>query len=143
MKNRRLIILIVVGCIAVLSAIHGVVNFSRGARATSEPGAGITQTAPGNPTVTTTEGTGLAGTKYLSWGRNPFVAAEAGSRSEASGLSLSGIAWEVNRAQAVINGRIVGVGDEVAGNKVVEINQNSVVLNEGSNRLVLRLWRRQ
>ena len=143
MKNHKLIVLIAVGCIAVLSVIRGIVNFSKGAKATSEPGAVITQTAPRNPPLTTTEGTGLAGTKYLTWGRNPFVAAEAGSRSEAAGLSLSGIAWEANRAQAVINGRIVGVGDEVAGNKVVEINQNSVVLNEGSNRLVLRLWRKQ
>ena len=143
MKNHKLIVLIAVGCIAVLSVMRGVVNFSKGTKTTSDTSAGITQVAPKNLSARAPERTEMAGTKYLSWGRNPFVAAEAGSRSEASGLSLSGIAWEANKPQAVINGRIVGVGDEVAGNKVVEINQNSVVLNEGSNRFVLKLWRKQ
>ena len=143
MKNRRLIILVAVGCIAALSVIRGIMNFSKDTRSKPDASLGSAPTTSKNAPINLPEGTEMARTKYSSWGRNPFAAVEAGSRSEASGLSLSGIAWEANRPQAVINGRIVGVGDEVAGSRVVEINQDSVVLSDGSNRFVLKLWRKQ
>ena len=41
--------------------------------------------------------------------------------------------------KAIINGELVEVGDELDSARVLEINSNSVVLDQGRNRIVLKL----
>ena len=42
-----------------------------------------------------------------------------------------GIVWDEKTPKCVINNRIVGVGDEVAGKKVKEVRQDRVILSDG------------
>lgn len=56
-----------------------------------------------------------------------------------SPMLLSGILWDEKNPSAIINGRIVGIGDKVDGNTVVSIKQDSVILNDGISDFILRL----
>lgn len=77
-------------------------------------------------------------TAYKTWGRNPFVVTR-GLVSGVTGLQLGGIIYDAKECYALINDRIVRVGDEVNGNKVIEIKQDRVILNDGSKDFELRL----
>ena len=57
-------------------------------------------------------------------------------------LVLDGIAWDRKSPRAVVNDRIVAVGDEVGGSTVVEIRKDRVILNNGAADFELRLGRR-
>ena len=58
-----------------------------------------------------------------------------------SGKGLSGIIWDEQDPKAVVDGNIVGVGDRVGLNTVVEITQDRVILSDGSSEIELRLGR--
>lgn len=55
------------------------------------------------------------------------------SAPPATGISISGIAWQEERSlrRAVINGSLVGEGAEIAGARVVEIRENVVRFKQG------------
>ncbi|MFH1202138.1 MAG: hypothetical protein V1674_04530 [Candidatus Omnitrophota bacterium] len=76
-------------------------------------------------------------TKYTKWGRSPFVLQK--SRKFGFNLNLAGVLWDKDNPQAIINGRIVGKGDEIEGFKVIEITKDKVILSDGANRVELRL----
>lgn len=67
-------------------------------------------------------------TKFTSWGRNPFL--PKGSSSAAS--DLAGILWDEKSPKAIIGGIVVGIGDRVGGNTVVDIQKDRVILNDGA-----------
>lgn len=67
-------------------------------------------------------------TRFTSWGRNPF--AQKGSSSAAS--DLAGILWDDKSPKAIIGGIVVGKGDVVGGNTVVDIQRDRVILNDGA-----------
>ena len=71
----------------------------------------------------------------LDWTRDPF---SASTERNANGLSLSGILWDPRDAMAIINGRTVRVGDRFDGYQVLQIQQDRVVLSNGSETLQLR-----
>lgn len=54
-------------------------------------------------------------------------------------VDLEGIAWSESEPFALLNGQVVGVGEIVRAYKVTEIHQNSVHLEQGEDRIVLRL----
>ena len=54
-------------------------------------------------------------------------------------IALSGILWDVKDSKAVINGEIVGIGDEINKYSVVDIDRNSVVLNNGTKDIEISL----
>ena len=56
-----------------------------------------------------------------------------------SSLSLTGIISTDNGPAAVINNRIVRIGDKIGTNKVIQIKGDSVVLNDGSKDFELKL----
>ncbi|MBU1112431.1 MAG: general secretion pathway protein GspB [Candidatus Omnitrophica bacterium] len=56
-----------------------------------------------------------------------------------SGSSLQGIIWSKDSPKAVINGKIVGLGDRVGDNVVIEILSDRVVLSDGTVNFQLRL----
>ncbi|MBF0122346.1 MAG: hypothetical protein HQL21_02920 [Candidatus Omnitrophica bacterium] len=52
---------------------------------------------------------------------------------------LSGILWKGGQPNAIINGQVVGAGSVVMGLTVQEIKENTVVLADGTRKLVLTL----
>jgi len=79
-------------------------------------------------------------TEFVDWGRNPF----AGSQREdevgsVSNLRLFGIMVTDEGAQAFINESIVRVGDKITDKTVKRIEQNRVVLTDGTKDYVLEL----
>lgn len=43
-----------------------------------------------------------------------------------AGIDLEGIIWDENKPVAIINDKVVNVGDEISGAKVIKITQNEV-----------------
>lgn len=54
-------------------------------------------------------------------------------------VDLEGIAWSESEPFALLNGQVVGVGEFIRGYRVSEILQDQVVLEQGDDRVVLRL----
>ncbi len=79
-----------------------------------------------------------ARTEYKDYKRNPFLAASA-SQSQASGLQLGGIISDDKQLYALINDQIVHIGDTIDANKVVDIKENIVILNDGTKDIKLKL----
>ncbi len=76
--------------------------------------------------------------------RNPFEAIITQAPKpppSAATINLTGILWDKEKPMAIINGKIVKAGDRAAGCSVVEIKENSVVLNDGAKEFVLKLGR--
>lgn len=136
MRDKKIILLAVLAVAAVISLTYGLKSSSRGKEKTD------TGPSPENPEVIL-ELRDLAPLvrparkdEFASWGRNPFI--PRGSRGGASSVViLNGIAWDEKNPKAVINDRILGVGGEIAGYRVVEIKPASVVLSgeEGEREL--------
>jgi hypothetical protein len=73
-------------------------------------------------------------------GRDPF-SRQAGPAA-AKGPVLSGIVWDARDPAAIINGQVVRVGDDLespAGHKVLAIDKNRVILNDGERNIELML----
>ncbi|MFH1847571.1 MAG: hypothetical protein ABH869_08490 [Candidatus Omnitrophota bacterium] len=56
-------------------------------------------------------------------------------------LILSGIVWHTETPKAIINKQLLAIGDEIDGYIIVGINQEVVILNDGTKNFELRLWR--
>ena len=69
---------------------------------------------------------------FGTWGRNPFSLSDRGGAP-----ILNGIAWDEKAPRAVVSNRIVRVGDEVAGHRVVRIQPDRVVLSLQGECVVL------
>lgn len=75
---------------------------------------------------------------YKDWGRDPF--AVGSTAAELSGdLILTGILWEEGKPYCIINGKIVKVGHEIAGCKILKIEKDSVTVKVGDEIRVLRI----
>lgn len=78
--------------------------------------------------------------KDLNWGRDPFMFGTAKDYSEGeAGLVLNGIAWDEKTPSAIINNKVVKAGDEVAGNKVADIQKERVIVTKDGNSYELNL----
>lgn len=93
------------------------------------------------------------------WGRNPFlppasedeVEPAVGTMAEKPGtaqpektfaipeLRVSAITWTSGQARALINGRILGVGDVIEGMLIMEIEEAAVTLRGGGRTLTLEV----
>jgi len=77
---------------------------------------------------------------FKDWGRDPFTVGT--SAVELSGdLVLSGIIWDAKKPYCIINEKVVKVGDEISGYKVVEIKKDSVSVHAGDQIRVLKVGR--
>ncbi len=135
MKDRKLILLGVLSVLAVLSIAYGSSKAGRGVPPNANPGEALGTEIP----------LGLAALQrpekkshYSDWGRNPFLEKET-LVSKVVPLNLEGIAWDKENPKAVINARIVGVGEDIEGRKVVDIAQDRVIVNDGVKNEELRL----
>lgn len=70
------------------------------------------------------------------WGKDPFTYKPLAHMGD---LRLGGIVWDEEAPTAIIDGEIVGVGDVIGGNVVVEIQPDRVILNDGSEMVELTL----
>lgn len=80
-------------------------------------------------------------TEFIDWGRNPFAWAQREEKvGGVSNLTLFSIMWndEGGRA-AAINGSIVRVGDKIINKTIKRIEQNRVILTDGTKDYVLEL----
>jgi len=75
--------------------------------------------------------------QLLAWRRDPFTRGAA--LGELSGLELSGILWDPGAPLAVINGQMVGVGQDVDGYQVVDISPDRVSLTDGTQTFQLTI----
>ncbi|MBU2504439.1 MAG: hypothetical protein ABIK26_01500 [Candidatus Omnitrophota bacterium] len=144
-EKKKLIVLVVLGVAAVFSLIYGIITPST-SRRKSHLKPGDTRLKP--------EGsfTGEAGiakeilssirchrrSEYNSWGRNPFTLFSAPVK-RSIGFHLGGIIWDKQTPLAVINDDVVGIGDKVGTNTIVEIKQDIVILNDGIKDFELNL----
>jgi len=75
---------------------------------------------------------------YKDWGRDPFVITQAPA-ANSSALALGGIVYDEKDSYALINNQLLHIGDEVNGNRVVDIQQDTVILNDGNKNIELKL----
>ena len=138
MRNLRLTLLGLVSLAAVISIVQGIVRFShRGGGRASVP---LDHQASEVIGSTGSAKTQQAKSPFQEWGRNPFIFDES-MKEKVSGISLTGIAWDAKKPQAVVNGRIVEAGDKLAGYRVVAIKQTSIILDDGSENIEIKLGR--
>ena len=77
-------------------------------------------------------------TAFKNWGRDPFFAVRA-LESQSPGMQLVGIMYDEKETAALINDRIVHIGDHIEANTVVAIEKDRVVLNDGTHDFELKL----
>lgn len=142
MENKKLILLIGLGALAVLSLLYGILTPSKVKRElVSQPALSAKEAAKPLPLMAPAKR--LSGkSQYPSWGRNPFLPKEIQAPAVGK-LILVGIAWDQTSPRAVINDRIVEEGDQLAGMRVVEIKKDRVILHDGVTPVELRLGRRK
>lgn len=143
MKNKKVIVLIILGIGAVLSLIYGVTappKRNRGAYTKPGPAA-----APG--TVDSKEVYRPAEkiiptkrrakrTEFDSWGESPLIPKNG---KIAEGPALGGIMWNEKNPKAVIGDRMVSAGEKFGDYTVIKIEKNRVILNDGAEELFLKL----
>lgn len=129
MADKKKIILIVLSAVSLFVWIKGLGVFSKNKQAKN-------YSAP--PFLKNAQASQPRRTEYKDYKRNPFSAAPV-SKSEVSGLSLGGIISDDKELYALINDQIVHVGDTIGVNKVIDIKENMVILNDGTKEIELKL----
>lgn len=73
----------------------------------------------------------------LSWGRDPFVPLTGDGLGKPGNLKLTAIIYNANKPSAIVNNKIIFVGDSVDGQKVIDITKQYVILRgiSGSYKL--------
>jgi len=79
-------------------------------------------------------------TEFVDWGRNPFTFLQSEEEvGSISNLALLCIILNDKEAQAFINESIIRVGDTITDKTVKRIEQNRVILTDGTKDYVLEL----
>jgi hypothetical protein len=137
MQNKKLPLLIVVSIIAVFSLFYGIFTPSRTKRNLLTKDTGFQKTIVSEKGIIFLTRRAKR-SDYSYWGRNPFSISGAPIR-RFGGLTINGILWDKKNPLAIINERIVKIGDKIDGNTVVGIEQDRVILNDGSKDIELLL----
>jgi hypothetical protein len=134
-RNRKLGILAVLMTVAILVWVPGRKRITN-ASATISPAA-IDQTMPMAGTLPRKR------TEFADWGRDPFARPQRQNEQEKdnglSNLRLAAIIWSDEKPTAFVNDLVIHVGDRIADKTVKRIEQNSVILTDGTKDYVLRL----
>lgn len=59
------------------------------------------------------------------------------------GIKLKAIIWDRQRPLALINDKVVGIGDTIAGGKIVDIKENEVIFLTGKQKVTIKLRKRE
>ena len=84
----------------------------------------------------------IASIEATDWGRDPFSKRRAllGGGEFISDFKLEGILWDDKaKPTAIVNGKIVREGDKIDSAKIVQIQKDSVIINNGSKDYRLHL----
>ena len=144
MRDKKLALLIALGIIALFSLIYGIKTPSKYRRPSSSPSANSVPVASGASSLKSFVPLERHAKRSnaVDWGRNPFLLEKAEAQAFAN-VVLNGIAWDEKNPKAIINDRICELGEVVGGRKIVKIEQNRVVLNDGVENLELRLGQKK
>lgn len=78
--------------------------------------------------------------EFDDWGRDPFAWTQVNEQTDdTSDLRVLAIMEYGEKYQAMINKSIVEVGDKINDKTVKQIEQNRVILNDGTNDYILKL----
>ena len=139
MRNKKVAILIVLSIAAAASVIYGIVTPSSGRRRAAQPKEAVPsgeKKVEESVAPSRTRGHAVK-SKYKSWKRELFVPT-GGSVVSATPV-LRGILSSGENLKAMIDDVIVGKGDKVGDNTVVEVRKNSVILNDGTTDFEIKL----
>lgn len=138
MKNKRVIIAVILCIGAVISLIYGITAGPTKAqkRPSGEAVSNQDMVVSARRIVPTKRK--AAKTEFNSWGRNPFTLEKAPAEA-GGGLALNGILWDDKKPLAIINNDVIGIGGKVGENTIVDIKKDSVILKDGSGNFELRL----
>ncbi len=78
-------------------------------------------------------------TEFVDWGRNPFTFPQREEVGSISNLTLFSIILSDEEALALINESVVHAGDKITDKTVKLIEQNRVILTDGTKDYVLEL----
>ena len=140
MPNKKIIILIALGIAAIVSVIYGasakpkfkkdVINQETAVKKAGGPA--------GQENIIGQTKRHAKRTQFRSWKRSPFIPKGAPGAAY-SKLVLNGILASGKEFKAMIGDAVVGKGDKVEGNTVVEVKQDEVILNDGTKDFELKL----
>lgn len=128
--NTQRIILAALALIAVFVWYNGLRSFSK--KKDSAP-SGYPEVSSSRQEIKQKKRSG-----HKEWGRDPFMITQT-PVSDSFALALGGIVYDEKDSYALINNQLLHIGDEVAGNRVVGIQQDRVILNDGNKDIELRL----
>ena len=137
MKNKHLRILIILGTLTFLSLIYGL--STRAPTQKQLPAPIAEQQLLGHERIVLSQ-RHFSKTNFTAWGRNPFVLNM--KNFTGSTLVLNGVIWDDQKPMAIVNDNVVGVGDHVGANTVIDIQQDRVMLSDGTNNVELK-WERK
>lgn len=141
MKNKKVIILIILGIVALFSLIYGISTPAGGRRSVSvSTTPEVTRQSESAQVPGRTLGIKRRAkrTKFASWSRSPFIP-KGIPGAPSSGLNLKGIMWNEKNPKAMIGDAIVGKGDKIGGNTVIEAKKDRVILNDGTKDFEIKL----
>ena len=138
MQDKKVIALIILVVLAAISLIYGITaSPKRGAKSTTVAMKEVTEMPPQAAETTVGSVRRAKRSQYKMWKRNPFSSGQADSTM--SDLTLSGIVWNKSRPKAMIGDAIVVKGDTIGNNRVVDIQPDKVILNDGTKDFELRI----
>jgi hypothetical protein len=66
--------------------------------------------------------------------RDPFTFGPREGTSEASPMTLIGVLWNAPKPLAIVGDRMVGLGDQVGGWEIVQIQEDGIVIQRDDRR---------
>ena len=136
-SNIKVILAAVLGIAAIFSVIHGITASSPLRSHAALPAAAVDQSQRSVSDETALPAKRLAvRTKFKAWRRHLFAPAGSGT---SSAMVLNGIFAKGNVYKAMIGDSIVMKGDKIGSNKVVDVQKNKVILNDGTKDFELKL----
>jgi len=74
------------------------------------------------------------------WGRCPFSGKVFYGEAKALDLKLTGILWDEDNPQAIINDEIRGIGQKVGKFLIIEILPEEVIVSDGTEKFELKIY---
>ncbi len=138
-KKRKTIVYILFG----LALIYGFYNLESGfdKKAAKLAHAPAPASEPAAPVLIPAKTINIEQYSTLSWGRDPFYRAKRNAPAAAAKKKqiewiLGGIMYDANSPTAVVNKKIVAVGDKINGAIIIDISKTKVVLKKGNSDIV-------
>jgi hypothetical protein len=122
MPHKKIILLVILSLAAAASLSYGLLTVTKRSRKYSQR----TEVTSGRQ-LTPAQSAAKRKSSFEKWGRNPFSLQKSAERD----FVLSGIFQSQDGLAAIINEKIVSVGNEIEGCLVVSITEKTVVLNDG------------